>query len=990
MSTDTEHVEGESETSPSFLETWTDWYHIPVLGAVMLFMFWTRAQSYENFITDDGTPALAAVDSWYHWRTVEWTSENYPNTMPFEIFTGFPTGRYVGQFGTLFDQIIVTIAMIVGLGDPSTETLYLVSLLTVPAMAALVAIPVFFIGRRLGGTIGGIVAILLLALAPGQFFSRTTAGQLQHHVAEVLFMAFAVLAMMLALRVAEREQPIYELVADRDWDGLREPTLYSVLAGVALILYIWVWPPAVVLIGILAIFFTVQLCLDYVRNVSPDHIAFVGAISLGVTAIGATLLIEEPGTSTTSFSYLQPVSAALVAGGCVFMAWLARQWNAHDIDRRYYPGAIAGLIAVAFVVMWAILPDLFSTIVDNASRRVLPFGGGATDQTISEARQPADFTSHVFNEFGAAFYTMLAGLGLLVARPFLGREYRTEYTLIVVWSLFLISMAATQIRFAYYLVLAVAVVNAVFVADVIRIFDLDIRGGVDTLRGIETYQVIVLIMVVLLLFAPLLPPMAAGNSTTWDRGAHVGPSDEAMTWEEANHWMANNTPEPGNWGDAENADQLDYFGTYEYPDGGDYDYPEGTYGVMSWWDYGHLITTQAERIPHSNPFQQNARSSSAYLTADSEERAELILDSIAAGESPEDHSNEELEGMAEDATHEEMRYVMIDHEMAGAKFSAITQWSGPDYDHYYETSEYQVGGEEQNLPAPNENYYDTTMASLYHDDADGMEHYRLVHENDDYAFVGSMQTGDRLTPHYSMSISEYNDLVAASGGGNEFETGWGEQTEQIAESLAQTRENNMVDQSLGIPMWDADLLSTVKTYERVEGATITGEVDDEENVLADNATVTAEVELETEPGRTFTYEQTADVADDGTFELTVPYATNDELGVDDGYTDSSVEAIDGEYTVTVGEPGEDGFEGQTEVPETAVVQGDTVTVDLEQVELEDPDAGDEEENGDADDENGDADDENGDTDDENGDADDENGDEDDAEGDADGAETEDE
>jgi len=300
MSTDTERVEDGTETS--VLESFRDWYHLPVIGIVMLFMFWLRTQSYDRFVTEDGTPALAGVDSWYHWRTINWTAENYPHTMPYEVWTGFPSGNYVGQFGTLFDQLIVTVAMIVGLGDPSAETLYTVSLLSIPVMAALVAIPVFYAGRRLGGTLGGIVSVLVLALAKGQFLSRSTVGQLDHHAGEVLFMAIAILAMMVALTVGEREKPIYELVVDRDWDGLRRPAIYSALAGLALTLYIWVWPSAILLIGIFAIFFTVQLCLDYLRGVSPDHVAFVGAVSLGVTAILMTLLMEQPGsTGTTSF-----------------------------------------------------------------------------------------------------------------------------------------------------------------------------------------------------------------------------------------------------------------------------------------------------------------------------------------------------------------------------------------------------------------------------------------------------------------------------------------------------------------------------------------------------------------------------------------------------------------------------------------------------------------------------------------------------------------
>ncbi len=174
---------------------------------------------------------------------------------------------------------------------------------------------------------------------------------------------------------------------------------------------------------------------------------------------------------------------------------------------------------------------------------------------------------------------------------------------------------------------------------------------------------------------------------------------------------------------------------------------------MSWWDYGHLVTTQAERIPHSNPFQQNARSSSAYLTAQSEERAELILDGIAAGGSVADKSSAELEAIVEgNETDEEIRYVMIDDEMAGGKFGAITRWSGPDYGSYVENQQFQVGNETVAAPTVNDNYDNTTMASLYLQDAVGMEQYRLVHESDEYSVVGGMRGRGGLLPRNSVSL----------------------------------------------------------------------------------------------------------------------------------------------------------------------------------------------------------------------------------------------
>ncbi|QCW02747.1 oligosaccharyl transferase, archaeosortase A system-associated [Natrinema pallidum] len=922
MSTDTERVEDGTETT--LLESFRDWYHFPVLGVVMLFMVWLRTQSYGRFVTEDGTPALAGIDSWYHWRTINWTAENYPHTMPYEAWTGFPTGTYVGQFGTLFDQLIVTVAMIVGLGDPSAETLYTVSLLSIPVMAALVAIPVFYAGRRLGGTIGGIVSVLILALSRGQFLSRSTVGQLDHHVAEVLFMGLAILAMMVAVTVAEREKPIYELVADRDWTTLRTPAIYSGLAGLALTLYIWIWPSAVLLIGILAVFFTVQLSLDYLRGVSPDHVAFVGAVSLGVTAVLTALLIEAPGsTGSTSFGLLQPLTAVLVAAGCVFMAWLARQWNDRNLERRYYPVAVGGLIAATFLVMWLALPDLFDAIIGNATRRMVPFGEATTDTTIQEASPPENFLPHTFAEFGSAFVTMVAGLAFLLLRPLLGRKFRAEHTLVVVWSVFLISMAATQIRFSYYLLLAVAIVNAAFVAELIRLFSLDLTGGLESLRSVETYQVITIALVVLLLFAPLLPPLA--TATAWGQAEQTGPQSSSMKWEGSNEWLQENTPAVGNYGGADNASQIDYYGTYT-PEDGDYDYPEGSYGVMSWWDYGHLVTTQAERIPHSNPFQQNAKSSSAYLTAQSEERAELILDGIAAGGSVADKSSAELEAITDgNETDEEIRYVMIDDEMAGGKFGAITQWSGPDYGTYVENQPFQVGNETVEAPSVNDNYDNTTMASLYLQDAARMEHYRLVHESDEYSVVGGMRGRGGLLPRNSVSLRG---------------SGWSNQTQSLQTQLAAARSNDQVYQGLGTPMWDAHVVSSVKTFERVEGATITGSIDGASGIDTENATVRAGVELQTDTGRTFTYTQQADPAADGRFELTVPYATDDALGVDDGYTNSSVEAT-GNYTIGAVVSGDDGmtrYTGEATVSETAVIDGDTVDVSLEEVETaEQPD-----------------------------------------------------
>jgi dolichyl-diphosphooligosaccharide--protein glycosyltransferase len=88
--------------------------------------------------------------------------------------------------------------------------------------------------------------------------------------------------------------------------------------------------------------------------------------------------------------------------------------------------------------------------------------------------------------------------------------------------------------------------------------------------------------------------MAFVVTSTWtavqigeDHGKYGGTETD---WISGCTWMLNGTPETG----------LDYFAIY---DSEGFEYSSESYGVMSWWDYGHYIATIASRIPNSNPFQ---------------------------------------------------------------------------------------------------------------------------------------------------------------------------------------------------------------------------------------------------------------------------------------------------------------------------------------------------------------------------------------------------
>ncbi|MFC3956986.1 oligosaccharyl transferase, archaeosortase A system-associated [Halovivax cerinus] len=816
--------------------------HLAVLGVLMGFMLWTRLINLDRFRNADA-PAFSGIDSYYHWRTTDWTVENFPWTMPFDVYTGFPVGNYTGQFGTVYDQITAFVALLIGLGNPTQADVQLAALIVPPVLAVLVALPVYAIATRVsdGNRFAGLVAVFILALSPGSFLARTMTGAFDHTAAEVLFMALAVFTTALALRSAERDRPVWELVRSREFEPLRATALYATLAGLAISLYLMVWPPGVVFVGILGVFFAVHLAIDFVRGVSPDHVAFVGAIGLGIPAIIGFVFADVYTLKVANYGLLQPILAALVAVGCVFMAWLAREWDARGIERTYYPAAIVGLAVAGLVVLAVVLPDLYSTIVSNVTSRLTPIDPSVTAGTVQEARPPGDFVEQARREFGMGLYLFVGGLVLLALRPFVGKRYRAEHTLMIVWGLFLTSMAATQVRFWYYFILPVAILSGYTVVQVIGMIDVH---PPETVRDVEAYQVLTIVLVLLVLFVPFAPQIAPATAVGVGEGADVNPI--ANNWEGSNAYMQANTPEPGNLYGAGNASELDYYGTYD-PADHDYDYPDGAYGVMSWWDFGHLITTQGERIPHANPFQQHARSASAYFQAPSEETANEIMDAINAGMSPRLDANGNVTVDAPEDVDNRMPYVMIDYQMAFTKFGAISQWTGPEY-----TSQEQM--------------LNTQLFKLYLQDTQGMEHYRLIHESQDTV---STQAGQ--------SFSE------------------------------------------------------VKSFERVEGATLSGTVDE---VDASNATATVRLPVETNTGRTFTYSQGADVASDGSFEITVPYATDNSLGPDEGYTDTAVTA-NGSYEVIVGS-NETYYRANATVDEPAVYDGESIQVDgFEETTLED-------------------------------------------------------
>ncbi|RLM57138.1 oligosaccharyl transferase, archaeosortase A system-associated [Halobellus sp. Atlit-31R] len=1004
------------ERSQSILDIAEDWYHVPALLLVVVAMAAIRLQSYSNFIRD-GEVFFSGNDAWYHLRSTMYTVQNWPSTMPFDPWTNFPYGTFVGQFGTLYDQIVATAALIVGLGSPSPE-LVAKTLLVVPAIAgALTAIPVYVIGKRLAGRLAGVFGAVVLMLLPGSFLNRTLVGVADHNAVEPLAMALAVAGFVIALQKAARTMPVWEvareeLIENREVDTLEEPLKWSLLAGFLTGIYLWAWPPAVILVGIVGIFAVVKTTSDVVNGHTPEPTAFVVTASMLVVALMSLLAFDQASFSTTIMSLLQPLAALGVGATAVFLSWLARAWEGTDLDTSLYPAAVAGIAVVGIAVL-AVLPvGLLDLVVSNLLR-IVGFSAGAATRTIGEAqpfispsnlqRYGADAAGRISIEYGLTFFTGLAAAIWLHARPLVRRgttraygyiagglvvialiflvspildgiesvvgvdeqvvgllivsaiivgatflsQYDSEKLFLVVWAVFITAMAFTQVRFNYYLALVVAVFNAYLFAQVLGFLDLDTSAR-EAISDINGYQVLAVVAAILLILGPALTfPIAVGNAQAtpaWQSAQNNGPGSVTV-WDESLGWMQDNTPAEGNLGGAGNADQMEYYGTYQRTD--DFEYPDGAYGVMSWWDYGHWITVRGERIPNANPFQEGATTAANFLLAPNETQSQDVL------------ASQSTEG-------ENTRYVMVDWQMAtpGSKFGAPTVFydaeenvSRQDFlQAMYRFDDSNDGQFVGTFSLRTQRFYNSTMTRLYYYHGSARQPSPVVVDWEPRQV--QTNTGDAVTvpanpQGNSTFIKTFDNMTAAEeyvendptsqiGGVGSFPSERVEalehyrlahvgETSAANQILRTTGRNSQVagiNPQAAVPSTPAWL----KTFERVPGATVQGS-----GAPADT-TVTASTELRIPTtNSTFTYTQRAETNADGEFTMTLPYSTTDydEYGPENGYTNVSVRAT-GPYTLSTPATFQNGtitsYQANLSVSE-GDVNGDqdgTVSVELEE------------------------------------------------------------
>jgi oligosaccharyl transferase (archaeosortase A-associated) len=668
---------------------------------------------------------FTGVDAYWHIRIVDNLAHNFPHLNSIDPYMLYMTPQYPGGGGTsianpFFDYLLAGIIWVIGLGSPTQHTVDMVAPYFPPVLGALTIIPAYFIGKTLFSRWAGVIAAGLVAILPGEFLGRSILGFTDHHVAETLFSATAMMFVLLAVKNAKKEQMTWSQLRHPKGTGLIKPAVYGMLGGVFLGLYLASWMGAVLFVMILAGFFLVQFCIDHLKKAPTDYLCLVGVVTF-LSALVVFLVFSQHRNTLAVLAIAVLMVLALFA-----ISWLMAK---ERLKPFYYPVSLAGLALASFGVLYAAAPSLVKPMLVNFD--IFKWNTGTTvsemvpmlyQRSSSEGLQFSlwpFWQSPFWEVYG---YTMLFSIVALCLLAYVvTRRWEPEKVFLVAWTLVILLATLGQRRFNYYLVVNVALLTGYLAWEALRLVGLRELARVHSAASRERKQLpkskrrkepneqpyrlrwshafVALALIVIFSLFTIVPytkvDLYGTGTKSWVSTIDYTKATATLTpdqpryappeaWCESLTWLKDNTPEP--FGDA-----AFYYARYDTPL--DYSSYPNAYGVMAWWDYGYWIVRIGHRPPSQNPGGAIPAVAEFFLAQD-ESEGQRILDERAA------------------------RYVILDFDFVTGKFYGAVSVTGKSQQDYFdnfvvETTDSQGKTQYQSatfyLPA----YYQSMSVRLY-------------------------------------------------------------------------------------------------------------------------------------------------------------------------------------------------------------------------------------------------------------------------------------
>lgn len=567
---------------------------------------------------------VAMDDPMYNLRLVEWVLQSGPAFPIFDVMTFYPYAQTM-PWGPVFTWVSALFPYLTG---AVTQSEIITASLWAPQVLAALLVPaVYLLCTAVWDWKAGLAGAVFIAFVGGQFFSRSLAGYLDHHTAEVLFGTVFALLYIVAVRAARKVETFDRTI-------FRHPALwFSAGAGVAYAVGFLNMPTMVMFAVVAVITTTVLAVYDFSHGKSPDYLLLVNGVVFTIAALVSLVYAYVPAIyGLTGYTIFHTITYILIIVWTAILIIISLKVTPGHPVR--YLAAITGLVLTVLVGMAVLIPETAGTFMNGVMSL---FGFNQVMTTIQEAR-PWTF-AEAWSVYNFGFILMIGGFIVLLYRTM--KRQAGENVFILVWSAFIIIATFRQVRYEYYLAVNIAILSAICVAYFIDravpvLLTLN-RPAAGKKVAAPAKAMVVVPACLILLFAFVFVGTSAVAEVS---SASAGGIRLNQDWRETLEWMNGHTPDPG----------VGYYTVY---DEDTFTYPDEAYSVMSWWDYGHMITYIGHRIPVANPFQEGVAgpygAARFFMTSDEEELARLV-DTLG------------------------IRYVVTDVEMATGKFWAMSTW----------------------------------------------------------------------------------------------------------------------------------------------------------------------------------------------------------------------------------------------------------------------------------------------------------------------------
>jgi oligosaccharyl transferase (archaeosortase A-associated) len=617
------------------------------------------------FIKDPGFLYIFDTDSWYTMRQIEVMVKDFPRYNWFDPMTAYPTGKVI-DWGPLYPYIAATLSLITG---ATTRSGIIYTSGWVAPLMAVIMVPVMFqMGKTVWNWKAGIVAAGLISVVSIQYFSLSSFGWADHHIAEVLFSTLFFLAYIFTL-IYVKSHPI----GLQNWKTLIFPVFLSMVTGIIFFLGLLSSTTVVLSLIIIAVYTFIQYIMDYLSDDDSSYLLGVNVVLLLVSIILLFLFGFRQETLTlTQYSIgIVYVHYALIAETIVLFI----------LSFIFQGKKLAYLVSLVVLCVLSLVLIQGISLLRSSLDQVLGPVFGFSVYSVAVVETLPWTLSGAWENFTIAL--ILMGGGLLMLGYSIVKKRTSQSVFLFVWSVVMLLLTIRFQRFQYYFTVNVVILSAICIAEPIDwgkesiiqygssiisraykspVPPINTRGDnsgnnpptkkdkkKETKRPVkkpvnysETLKNLSVVTIVILTIGLIAFSLSQDIQYGLNTPQHEIPPD----WTESLSWLEKNSPQTG----------IDYFTPY---DARGFSYPPESYGIMAVWDAGHWITFFAYRIPITNPFQDNLRGSSgaaAYFLSQNESQADEILHSLGG------------------------KYVITDSDMAVDTFTNLVPWPSGSVD----------------------------------------------------------------------------------------------------------------------------------------------------------------------------------------------------------------------------------------------------------------------------------------------------------------------